>query len=311
MSREGIMSNGVISCDAVICESKNIGLIATMPRSGTWYNHLFFNAYEQLLQGKTNITMTKSGITLVLANTNIGLDFLVICHAVCPGFDRYRGDYREAWEKLQFHVEGYDWAKDGISRNRHLFDPHLNGNVRIVYYYRNPLDQAVSAFMHAQKHKDPRQRSYTNSEGKQWPITSVRQYIFGVGLDSYIKQFLTFKIAKEMYPRHVLLVKYEDLVRDPETIFARVLSYFGHDARDPAHREKMSVAIEISSKDSARKMEKSMGHSLANDQTDSVESHIRDGAVGKWKRHLNEDDVQLVRERLTSFGLRLDDFDIE
>jgi hypothetical protein len=282
-----------------------------MPRSGTWYNHLFFNAYEQLLQGKTNITMTKSGITLALAHTNIGLDFLAVCHAVCPGFDHYCGEYREAWDELEFHVDGYDWARDGISKNRHLFDPHLNDNVRIVYYYRNPLDQAVSAFMHAQKHKDPRQRSYMNAEGKQRPIKSVREYTFYVGLESYIKQFMTFKIVKEMYPSNVLLVKYEHLVRDPAHTFTSVLGHFGHDTRDPNHQEKMAIAIELSSKDSARRMEKSMGHSLANDQVDSNESHVRDGAVGKWKQHLNGEDIQLVQERLAWFGLSLDEFDIE
>jgi hypothetical protein len=165
--------------------------------------------------------------------------------------------------------------------------------------------------MHAQKHTDPRQRSYVDSSGNRHFIKDVREYLFRVSLESYIKQFLTFKVMRAIYPQNILCIKYENLVRNPEYAFTGVLSYFGHDVEDPSHQEKIIQAIKLSSKDTLKRIEKSIGHSIAHDQADPNESHVRDGAIGKWKQHLSEDDVRLVQERLAQFGLSLEEFDIE
>lgn len=305
------MPENVVSGEILTRASKRVGLIATVPRSGTWYNSLFFNFYDQLLQGKTEVTVTSVGAPLSLAGVDLGVSNLLVCHTICPGFERYCGEYRVAWDKLNFHVDGYNWAESLIDERIHLLDPELNGDVRIVYYYRNPLDQAVSAFMHAQKHTDPRQRSYTDSSGNRHFIKDVREYLFRASLESYIKQFLTFKVMRPIYPQNILGVKYENLVRNPEYTFASVLKYFGHDVDDPSHQAKIIQAIKLSSKDTLKRIEKSIGHSIAHDQTDPNESHVRDGAIGKWKQHLNENDIQLVQEWLARFGLSLEEFDIE
>ncbi len=292
--------------------SKNngkIGLIATMPRSGTWYNQMFFSFYHQLLQGKTDLQMTAKGNTLNLVNA-FGLDRLLVCHTVCPGFGCYQGEYRHSWEKLRFYTAGFDWAKDEI-KNMQDCDPYLNKNVRIVYYYRNPLDQAVSFFRHIQNHTDDQIRYYIDSDGKRNLIKSVPQYIHNVGLEAYIKQFLSFKITKELCPDNILLVKYEHLIRDSKNTFTKALTHFGHDINNPYHQEKMAQALACSSRDSAKKIEKSMGHALGNDQINPNETHVRSGAVGQWKEYLTDDDLERIQQRLECFGLSLDDFDIE
>ena len=97
-------------------------------------------------------------------------------------------------------------------------------------------------------------------------MRTVRDYIFGVRLDAYIKQYLTFKIMEELYPQNILLIKYEELVRSPRATFINVLSHFGHDVNNSEHLEKIEQALALSSKDSMQKIENLIGHSLGNDQ---------------------------------------------
>ena len=38
---------------------------------------------------------------------------------------------------------------------------------------------------------------------------------------------------------------------------------------------------------------------------------MRDGGTGVWKKHLDQSDLDFVKERLEGFGLSLDEFRIE
>ncbi len=306
-----VTSTGDVSGSVTAEDTKEVGLIATMPRSGTWYNHIFFNCYNQLLQGNTDMYMSGSGTPPPLIDIDMGIKRLWICHAICPGFFRYQGQYRRDWDKLEFYNQGFNWAEGIVNQKIDYFDPALNDQVKIVYCARNPLDQAVSFFRHIQKHTDPTPRYRTDSDGKKHLIKDVREYLFSVGLESYIKQYLTYKVMKQIYPRNIMFVKYENLTRNPEQTFSSVLSFFGHDMSNPSHQEKMALALIHSSRDSVRKMEKAMGHSIGADQTDPNESHVRDGVIGKWKKHLNNEDIKIVQQRLGCFGISLDEFDIE
>ncbi len=295
---------------------ERIGLILTMPRSGTWYTNMFFWFYVQLLQGKTDLELSPRGLAHIKhieeeQRIDLGVNELVICHAACPGFGHYRGEYRQAWDELNYYVQGFN-VGDGLLRisERADLDPVLNEDVRIVYCYRNPLDQAVSFFGHIQNHSDPKHRSYVDSDGKQCSIENVRQYILNVGLESYIKQFLTFKVMKQMCPDNILLIKYETLATEPARAFAGILNHFGHDIHNPSNQQKIVQAMALSSKDSIKKIERTIGHSIGGDQVDPSESHIRGGEIGKWKKHLNNDDLERIQERLVCFGLSLDAFDI-
>jgi len=286
------------------------GIIATMPRSGTWYNHYFFDFYHQLLQGKTDLDgMVSSGP--IAAKDTIGLDFLLICHAVCPGFHHYQGKYRETWDRLVFYVAGFNHAKDIIEQKIKYLDPFLNKDTRIVYLYRNPLDQAVSFFRHAQNHKDQRHRYRKDFHGNIVLMTSVREYIHYVGLESYIKQFLTFKIMKDIWPDNIIMVTYENLMRDPKATFMKILKHFGHNIGNPYHLEKLDIALALSSKDSMKNIENKIGYAFGDDQNNSKERHVRDGAIGKWKGYFNKDDLKSIENGLNLFDLSLADFEIE
>ncbi|UCE47414.1 MAG: sulfotransferase domain-containing protein [Phycisphaerales bacterium] len=297
-------------------DNGKIGLLLTMPRSGTWYNNMFFWFYLQVLMGKTELELHPNGLLHYKFSEKfrsiLGFKELLICHNHCPGFDHYSGEYRQLWDELNHYVEGFNIGdrlmKIGETKD---YDPVLNRNARIAYVYRNPLDQAVSFFGHIQNHKDARHRYYVDSDGEQHLIKDVRQYILNVGLESYIKQFFTFKVMKQMCPHSLLMIKYETLTANPARSFAAILYHFGHDISNPSNQQKIGLALALSSKDSIKKIEKTLGHSLVGDQTDPNESHVRGGEIGKWKKHLNNDDLQEIQQRLMRFGLSLADFDIE
>ena len=286
------------------------GIIATMPRSGTWYNYYLFNFYLQLLQGKTNLNARVSPIPIVCKDT-IGLDFMFICHTICPGFHRHQGKYREAWDRLVFYAPGFNSANDFIEKNKKFLDPSLNKGARIVYLYRNPLDQAVSFFRHVLNHKDQRYRYRKDFQGNMVLMTSVREYIDHVGLEAYIKQFLTFKIMRDIWPDNIIMITYENLMRDPKAVFLRILKHFGHTVDNPDHLRKVDIAISLSSKDSMKNIENKIGHAVGDDQCDHKERHVRDGAIGKWKGYFFEDDLKKIENGLNIFDLSLADFEIE
>jgi hypothetical protein len=286
------------------------GIIATMPRSGTWYNHYFFDFYHQLLQGKTDLN-AKVTSAPISAKDTIGLDFMLICHATCPGFHHYQGKHREAWDKLVFYVNGFNHAKDIIEHNIKFLDPFLNKDARIVYLYRNPLDQAISFFRHAQNHKDQQHRYRKDSQGNMVLMTNVKEYIHHVGLEAYIKQFLTYKIMKDMWPDNILMVTYKNLTRDPKATFMKILKHFGHDIDNPSRLEKLDIALALSSKDSMKNIENNIGYAFGDDQIDPKERHVRDGAIGKWKGYFNNDDLKSIEDKLNLFDLSLADFELK
>ena len=150
-----------------------------------------------------------------------------------------------------------------------------------------------------------------DSQGNLVLMTSVREYIHYVGLDAYIKQFLTFKIMKDLYPDNILLSTYENLVREPQTTFLSVLNHFGHDIEPRLHLVVVEMALSLSNRKSIMQIENLMGRSLANDQQELSERHIRSGTVGGWKAHFNDADLAKIEQRLEQFGLSLADFEIE
>ena len=162
-----------------------------------------------------------------------------------------------------------------------------------------------------QKHKDQRHMQYRNRAGHTTGIRNLREFIFNVGLESYIKQFLTFQIMKDIYPLSILMVKYEELVRKPKQIFKNILNHFGHNIDNEIKDSAFQTALKLSNMDSMKKIEDKIGHSLADDQADTNEKHMRDGAIGKWKTHFNNEDIARIEKRLNNFDLSLSQFEIE
>ena len=296
---------------AVETESRpgpKVGLIATIPKSGTWYCHYFFHFYQQYLRGADH-----SGLEVTIQPhraPDLGLDIMFISHTVCPGFYAYQGEWRSAWDRLTFRDPAYNWAMDLINDRPHWYDPGMNENARIVLIYRNPLDQAVSYFQYAQNHREGRKRHYRDEAGELRPLESAGDYLRHVGLESYVKQFLSFRIMRDYFPDRILMLSYESLLREARDGFFKILKHFGHNPGLPQHHPRFSAALEASGMGAMKQLEDRLGRSLANDRLDPAERHVRDGAVGKWRRHLNPADIQAAIGFLKRFKISLEEFEL-
>lgn len=293
-----------------------VGFIGTMPRSGTWYASLFFDAYRQLLKGTTvEVNICR---TLIRAGVDLGVDYLAIMHAICPGFFRHQVQKHAAWEELEFYHAGYDLLsvfgrnsemlqphERWIENYEALIDPGINPNARIVYVYRNPLDQVISAFQHSLNCDSDDLRVYLKR------FSGPRDFFFYAGLDTYTKQYFSYKYMKEAYPDHVMFVTYEQLMRDAKHVFSRILDFFGHDLANPRRENIISASLHLASRESVKKIEKQAGMSLAGDQVGSQASHIKDGAIGKWKKYFDQQDLRQLAAYWDRFGISMDEFTFE
>ena len=285
-----------------------IGLVATMPRSGTWLSFYFLEFLDLYLSGRTQL------------NTRLDLDIYrslrlakVHIHSICPGFlEHYDDERRNLWDSLEFYNPGFNYGYGKfIAGNESVFSPVENPAIRIVYIYRNPFDQCVSFFRHAQKHRQSSTRSFIDRDGTEIILKTEREYLRRVGVSAYIKQYFTFHVIREHYPENVFMLPYERLVRDRSDSFRDMLRFFDFDVDTTLKEECFQKALNSSSVESLRNLEKSLGMSLGRDQADPAETHIRSGEIGKWRRYFDESDILFVETTLKKFGLDLAAFEID
>ncbi len=285
-----------------------VAVVATMPRSGTWRSFYFLEFLDLFLSGRQSF------------NTRFELEVYdalrlgkVHVHAICPGFmEACRGEERRKWDALEFYVPGFNYGYGKfIEGNEQVFSPANNGDIRIVYIYRNPMDQCVSYFRHIEHHRKPSTRTYVDSDGTEKTIEDLKHYISRVGIDAYIKQYYTFHVMKRAYPGNITMITYEDMTRDPDGTFRSMLGFLNVSLDDETKETCFQKALNASSAESLRNLETAMGGSLARDQGDERESHMRGGKIGKWKAMLDDEHLELIRRRLGEFGLTVDDFVVE
>ncbi len=176
-----------------------------------------------------------------------------------------------------------------------------SASLKIVYLYRNPLDQAVSFFRHIKNHKDESHTYYYNQDDEKVVFKDTQDYFLHVGMDAYIKQFISYSD----YPGDALMISYEQLTTDPEKSFRKIVEYFC----GQVHELAFQYALSKSSIGEMKSLEESLGRSLGNDQTDQHERHVRDGAIGKWKSHYSEEALKLIKARFAEYGISLESFD--
>ncbi len=289
-----------------IPEGYTVGLLATMPRSGTWYSFYFFEFLDIYLSGRETLSTRMS--LEVYDSLRLGK---ISVHSICPGFpDLYHGPYRAAWDALAFYVDGYDYGTQKfIGANIGAYSPALNPGVRIIYLYHNPLDQAVSYFRHARHNKNQQKVVRTGTDGAAVELTTTSQYLRLAGIEAYIKQYFTFHAMADAYGENILMVPYERLVGDPEASFARMLAFWGFALDTPFKEACFHKALKSCTPESLKNIEAALDSALARDQTAPGESHMRGGAVGKWRDHLDQSDLGFVAARLAEFGLSLDAFE--
>ena len=279
---------------------------STMPRSGTWYCYFLFEFLDLVLSNSKKL----QGIKVARIHEGTGI---VKCqgHSNYPEFtDTYHGRYRDRWDGLVYHCNAFDYGQQFSHEAPEQFSPRRNPALRVIYVYRNPLDQLVSAFHHFKNHVSDQHRTFSDpSTGERRPFTNVREYIRGRGLDGYVKQYFTYHALKNS--SNLLMISYENFVRNPIDSFSRMLGLIGKDVNSQPLKSAIDTAVKMSSPEKVAQYERQMGHSLAQDQISDADktvgnranSHLRGGEIGKWKREMEPSDVALCWDRLSSFGI--------
>ena len=301
--------------------NKKIALIATLPKSGTWYAHNFFWCYEQLLRHKDAALKRTFTPDLLAAleghaiphmmshKTTLDLEKLFICHTICPGFGELKDSRLSLWEALYFPLP-YNWGEAYI-RERNCWaglNPAVNPDARVVYLYRNPLDHFVSYYAHTHKHKNAEHRSKTLADGTRVPVEGLDDFVFEAGmLGAFIKHYYPFRQMQRRYPAQVLLMPYESLTANPSSAFANLLAFLGSAPQSDDENFLFGEALRLSSKESLIGIESKLNRSMVGDQTGN-EKHIRDGKTGKWQSHFSREKLERIESALNAFDMSLSEF---
>jgi len=278
----------------------------TLPRSGTWYSFYFFEFLNAVITRGSKVK-AQHGFEEYQA---LGFKKYHV-HSIFPGFlDEYQGPFRKHWNLLEFHHPGVNYGYKLVEKERDVFFPSRNADARVVYFYRNPLDQAVSLFHHQSDSKveetDQPVLKYLH-HGQTLSIGTPAEFLRIKGIDSFIKQYFTFHVMLDAYRANLLMVPYEEMVTDPEKTFISILAFVGFRVDDGPMRQAVKTALELVSMEKMKDLESKLGRSLAGDQLEN-HSHMRGGQIGKWTDHLSHEDVNFTAGRLRAFDLSLDDF---
>src|SRR3990167_2377252 len=308
--------------DMKATKNSTVVLIATLPKSGTWYARIFFWCYDQLLQHTEDYLQGNFKLDLVnaLANRNIPetsthqstfcVDRLFTCHSVCPGFSENHEVNYPLWKALNYCAAAYNGGETLIRHHGEwdALNPKMNINSRIVYLYRNPLDHLVSYYRHVHHHVDEKQRSKLLPDGTQVLIKDFHDFVFGYDkLSAFIKHYYSYKQMQIRYPQQVMLVSYEELMFNPYHVFYKILSFIGSPPNTSAKLQQFNEALALAEKDSLMAVEAVLNRSFVGDQIGN-EKHLRGGEVGKWQRYFSIADIEKIEAILNSFDISLKEF---
>lgn len=276
-------------------------ILATIPRSGTWFLRYVVSFLVQLDRGGRidnrvtgrivgdpagtpfDFPQFKGGPLFYVRGT-LPTDHLFVGHTVCPGFPDTLSTH-SWWHRTSFHVRGYDYLHEGLDYDFTPVDlaPHCNTPLpvpaleraarkgrgpRIALVYRNPVDQAASYYWYCQNHKDAAYRFLAGHSLSGMPFD---HYLFGFALPSYAKQFISYQMMSVRYPSLVRLFSYEALMRDP---LRGVTAILDHLAGKSCARPALADAVWLAERDHLKAVERELGRSLDGSRPDRV-GHMR------------------------------------
>lgn len=304
--------------------NRETALIATLPKSGTWFTHTFFWCYDHLLRNQDKFLYEKIEPDLLTAlrdqkigeiSTHVdtfGLNKLFICHTVCPGFKDLNDFRYEQWTALHFPIVGYNREKSHVAGHKEwdLLRPQINPYSRIIYLYRNPLDHLVSYFDHSQTHSQDHHRFKILLNGSRVLIDNLYDFAFSFGcLSGFIKHYYSFKQMHLHFPENVMMLPYETLIKNPRNSFFNMLSFLGIPPDNDIKYQLFEHALLMSSKDFLISIENKLNRSMVGDRLGNSK-HINGGEIGKWKSRFSNNDLESIETGLNAFNISLADFDL-
>jgi hypothetical protein len=161
-----------------------------------------------------------------------------------------------------------------------------------VYIVRNPLDVAISYAHHFGRGID-QSIEELNRPGLQ--TQTVSQHVFEV-MGSWSEHVASWT-GRPSPALHVM--RYEDMLTDPEKAFGGVVRFFGLNASRP----RLLKAIEQSSFRNLQEQEQQKGFE---ERPDKSERFFREGRAGQWRDKLTPAQIEAVvkahRQQMSRFG---------
>jgi hypothetical protein len=175
-----------------------------------------------------------------------------------------------------------------ILKSHECFQPHYR---RIIYIVRDPRDVAVSFYHHNIK---------AGNIAEDYAIADfVPRFIageFDAKWGSWSDHVLSWMLLRQNSPAFIVL-RYEGMKEQPETELARVAAFLcecSFRAID-ASREKLQRAIDLSSPDHMRELEKQQASQwVLTRETRSDKPFVRSAMSGGWKTQLPEQSVVAI-----------------
>ena len=214
-----------------------------------------------------------------------------------------------------------------VIKSHHCFDPRYP---RVIYLVRDPRDVAVSLYHYAKKVRNiddavPLEdfinrmfvpgRSYNGTWGEHvgsWLVnpTNIAKFSSRNGRarpdsDSSVQTKMD-ALGARGHGRKFLLVRYEDLLEDPQAGLRRIVEFSGLKASP----DRIERAVELSSADSMRNIESVQSDQWTTTRESRKDIHfVREAKAGQWRTALGASSIAEI-ESAWGHLLRLIGYDL-
>jgi hypothetical protein len=175
-------------------------------------------------------------------------------------------------------------ARPRIVKSHECFDPRYR---KVIYIVRDPRDVAVSNYHWELKLRSVRDGLPIEDFVPRWMEPEFWPRIGSWG--DHVTSWLSTRQGKKGF----LLLRYEDLKKDPQRALAQVADFLGI---EPS-LERLQRAVELSSADNMRKLEKQESAQwVATTLTRQDKPFVRNATSGGWKTVLPEPTVASIEK---------------
>lgn len=263
--------------------NKGIIWLASYPKSGnTWMRILISNYHSEADEPVSINAISTDGI----ASSRTLFDNLVGVDSTSLTFEEIDALRPEVYEKVAVtgdHLQyikvhdAYTYLPDGRS-----LLPSLNS--KVIYIVRNPLDIVPSLASHIGESTDETVRFMCDEKScfgssKIKFSSQLNQKL--LTWEGHVRSFL------EQDAMEVLLVRYEDMLKDTAYEFQRVLDFCGV----KVDSQQLKKAVDFSDFKRLKKQEEQDGFK---ERSPKSKTFFNSGKVGNWKDKLTEQQVEQI-----------------
>mgnify|MGYP001255056774 FL=1 len=261
--------------------------LASYPKSGNTWVRLFLDSYFNLI-GKKIFSQS-------FPNKDLYKKFKI-------NYSNF-GEIIENWESMQNYLNlksqtNYFKTHNALCTiNNHKFTDKKN-TLGAIYIVRDPRDVLISYANHLGQNHQKILRLLLNKHNGETDVIEGKEFrrtLMGRWSDHYN----SWKSYKE---REVLIVKYEDLVKNTKKEFLRILNYLNKIDGIKIDINMLNKSIEETSFDKLAKKEKKFGF----EEASKFGVFFRKGIVGDWKNNLDISISKILEKEFVSEMKELD-----